>query len=385
MLKRPMYCTRQRLSSPSPRPCGERVGVRGLSASPNRGEGPLIPTFSPRAGRRSSGGAVTLDPHDRFLKRALAATFIALLAAAPSPTLAQDSAKPIRVIVATGVGGTADVFMRVLGDEYHKRYGRPFVVENRTGGGMNIGGRACAEAPNDGSTICNLPNTTLTYNRFLYKRLPYDPDRFEPITNPFFNTQLLVASAALGVHSLDELAALSKARPGTLSYTVPSEPLSVFMDWWRARSGADLVRIPFKGGGDAVNGMMSGATPVAFLGIGNWLPHVAVGTVRPLAVDGEQRSPLTPDVPTIRELGYGGDMTRTYFGIVAPPGTPRAIITRLYQEIAAIGRDPEFRRKRLVDVGLEPVFDTPDEFGRYLKEDSVRAERIAKAAGLVPQ
>jgi tripartite-type tricarboxylate transporter receptor subunit TctC len=296
-----------------------------------------------------------------------------------------DPGKPIRVIVATGVGGTADVFMRVLGDEYHRRYGRPFVVENRAGGGMNIGGRACAEAPNDGATICNLPNTTLTYNRFLYKRLPYDPDRFETITNPFFNTQLLVVSSALGVDSLDGVAALSKAKPGTLSYTVPSEPLAVFMDWWRAKSGADLVRVPFKGGGDSVNGMLSGATPVAFLGIGNWLPHVAAGTVRPLAVDGDQRSPLVPDVPTIRELGYGGDMTRTYFGIVAPPGTPRAIVARLSDEFAAIGRDAEFRRKRLVEVGLEPVFDTPDAFAGYLREDRERAERIARAAGLVAQ
>src|ERR1700726_4427067 len=154
------------------------------------------------------------------MTRCFAAAFLAA-AILPCPLPAQDAGKPLRVIVATGVGGTADVFMRGLGDEYHKRYARPFMVENRTGGGMNIGGRSCAEAPADGSTICNLPNTTLTYNRYIYKRLPYDPDRFEPITNPFFNTQLLVTSTALGVKSLDELAKLSKAMPGTLSYTVP--------------------------------------------------------------------------------------------------------------------------------------------------------------------
>jgi tripartite-type tricarboxylate transporter receptor subunit TctC len=316
----------------------------------------------------------------------LAAILVALSStASPAQDLARDSGKPIRVIVATGVGGTADVFMRVLGEEYHRRFGRPFVVENRTGGGMNIGGRACAEAPNDGATICNLPNATLTYNQWLYRKLPYDPERFEPITNPFFNTQLLVVSAALGVKSLDELAALSKAKPGTLSYAVPSEPLSVFMDWWRTTRGADLVRVPFKGGGDSVNGMLSGVTPVAFFGIGNWLPHIAAGTVRPLAVDGDQRSPLVPDVPTIRELGYGADMTRTYFGVVAPPGTPQPAIARLYEQIAAIGRDPEFRRKRLVEMGLEPAFDTPDAFARYLKEDRVRAGRVVKAAGLTQQ
>jgi tripartite-type tricarboxylate transporter receptor subunit TctC len=317
-----------------------------------------------------------------MMRRLALAVLVAML---PALAPAQDRGKPIRVIVATGVGGTADVFMRVLGDEYHRRYGRPFVIETRAGGNMNIGGRACAEAPNDGSTICNLPNAALTYNQFLYKKLPYDPERFEPITNPFFNTQLMVVSTALGVKSFDELAALSKAKPGTLSYAVPSEPLSVFMDWWKARTGADMVRVPFKGGGDSVNSMLSGATPVAIFGIGNWLPHIAAGTVLPLMIDGDHRSPLVPDVPTIRELGYGADMTQTYFALVAPPGTPQPVIARLYEQIAAIGRDPEFRRKRLVEVGLEPVFDPPDAFARFLKEDRARAGRIVKAAGLVPQ
>jgi tripartite-type tricarboxylate transporter receptor subunit TctC len=318
-----------------------------------------------------------------MLRMPVTAVLLMMLSAAAS---AQDVAagKPIRVVVATGAGGTSDVFMRVLGEEYHRRFGRPFVVENRAGGGMNIGGRACAESPNDGSTICHLPNATLSYNQFLYKKLPYDPESFEPITNPFFNTQLLVVGTVLGVKTLDELAALSKAKPGTLSYTVPSEPLSVFMDWWRTKTGADLVRVPFKGGGDSVSGMLSGATPVAFFGIGNWLPHLVAGTVRPLAVDGEHRSPLVPDIPTVRELGYAADMTRTYFGIVAPPGTPQPIIMRFYEQIAAIGRDPEFLRKRVVEVGLEPVFDTPGEFARYLKEDRLRAGRIVKATGVAP-
>ena len=180
------------------------------------------------------------------MRRLALAVLVAML---PALAPAQGRVKPIRVIVATGVGGTADVFMRVLGEEYHRRFGRPFVIETRAGGNMNIGGRACAEAPNDGSTICNLPNAALTYNQFLYKKLPYDPERFEPITNPFFNTQLMVVSTALGVKSFDELAALSKAKPGTLSYTAPSEPLAAFMEWWRTMSGADLVRVPFKGGG----------------------------------------------------------------------------------------------------------------------------------------
>jgi tripartite-type tricarboxylate transporter receptor subunit TctC len=220
-------------------------------------------------------------------------------------------ARPIRALTATSAGGTSDIFMRVMGEEMQKRWGQPIVVENRPGGGMTIGGRACAEAPNDGYTICILPVETLSYNQFLFKKIPYDPVKdFEPVTNPFFNTQVLVAATALSVGSLDELAALSNAKPGTMSYTVPSVPLALFMDHWRQSRGADLVKVPFKGGAEAVNGVLSGTTPVAFFGLANWITHIRAGTVKALAVDGDARSPLLPDVPTLRELGYRGPLTR---------------------------------------------------------------------------
>jgi len=317
---------------------------------------------------------------------------VGLLAAALAlaeivPAAAQDyPIRPIRVLTATSAGGTSDIFMRVIGEEMQKRWRQPIVVENRPGGGMTIGGRACAEAANDGYTICILPAETLAYNQFLFKKIPYDPERdFAPITNPFFNTQVLVAAAALHVSTLAELAALSKAKPGTMSYTVPSVPLALFMERWTKVNDADLVRVPFKGGGEASNGVLSGATPVAFFGLSNWLPHIRAGAVRPLAVDGESRSALLPDVPTLRELGYEGPLTRVYFGIVAPVGTPFSIIATLRNEMARIGGENGFRQKRLIDMGLEPVFDTPDEFARFLKEDRARSERIARESGLVPQ
>src|SRR5215468_12086365 len=129
--------------------------------------------------------------------------------------------RPIRVITANSPGGTSDIFVRALGDELQARLGQPIVVENRSGGGMNIAGRACAEATNDGYNICILPNEVLTLNEFTFKSIPYNPAKdFEPITNCFINTQVLVVSSALGVNSLAELATLSKSRPGTLSYSV---------------------------------------------------------------------------------------------------------------------------------------------------------------------
>jgi len=312
-------------------------------------------------------------------------TLIAAFAAGvlSAPATAQDyPTKPIRVLTATSAGGTSDIFMRVLGDEVQRRWGQPLIVENRPGGSMNIGGKACADAPNDGYTICILPVETLVYNQFVFKSLPFNPEKdFEPITNPFFNTQALVVSTALGVNSLDELAALSKAKAGTLSYTVPSVALQVFIEHWKKQSGADMVRVPFKGGGDAVNGLLTASTPVAFFGLGNFLPHIQAGKLKALAVDGEQRSPLIPDVPTLRELGYKGSLTRVYFGIVAPAGTPKPIIAKLAGEFAKIGADRTFRQKRLIEAGLEPVFDTPDAFGQYLKNDRIASERLVKEAG----
>jgi tripartite-type tricarboxylate transporter receptor subunit TctC len=311
----------------------------------------------------------------------------AALAFGVAPAVAQTyPSKPIKVITATSAGGTSDLFMRVVGDAMHKDWGQPVVIDNRPGGGMTIGGRACAESLNDGYTICILPAETLAYNEFLFKKIAYNPVKdFEPITNPFFNTQVLVVSAKLNVKSLDELAAYSKAHPKTLSYTVPSVPLQLYMDRWKQQTGADMVRVPFKGGGDAVNGLMSGTTPVAFFGLANWVPYIKAGSAVPLAVDGDLRSPLLPNVPTLRELGYKGPLTRVYFGIVAPAGTPKDIVHKLRDELAKIGADPQFRQKNLVERALEPVYDTPEQFAAFLKDDRAISARIVKESGVQPR
>jgi tripartite-type tricarboxylate transporter receptor subunit TctC len=309
------------------------------------------------------------------------------LIGACAPALAEDyPARPIRALTATSAGGTSDVFMRVLGEEIRKRWGQPFVVENRPGGAMNVGGRACADSANDGYTICILPPETLAYNQFLFKQIPFDPEKdFAPVTNPFFATQVMVANATLNVHSLAELVALSKAKPGTLSYTAASIPLIAFMDKWSKATGADIVKVPFRGGAEAVNNVLGGSTPIAFFGLANWISLIRNGTVTAIAVDSKKRSPLLPDVPTLAELGYGDNLTRLYFGIVAPAGTPPPIVHKLRDEFAAIGNDPEFRQKRLIEVGLEPVFDTPEQFASFLKEDRAMSARLVREAGMEPQ
>jgi tripartite-type tricarboxylate transporter receptor subunit TctC len=306
---------------------------------------------------------------------------------APGPALAQDyPARPIRVIVTTSPGGVSDIFLRALAEPLHQRLGQPLVIENRPGGNMIIGARACAEAAPDGYTLCVMPGEPLTYNQFQFKTIPYDPDKsFAPITNFFFITQTLGVSAELKVKSLAELAALSKAKAGTLSYSAPSFSLVAFMEKWKQETGADLVKVPFKGGGDTVNGILSGSTPVGFLGLGNLLAYIRSGMIVPLLSDSEQRSALIPDVTSLGEIGFARDHTRAFFGILAPAATPRPIIDRLRSEIVRIAREPAFQNRHLIERGLEPVFNTPEEFRSFLVADRVRAERIVQAAGLAPQ
>jgi tripartite-type tricarboxylate transporter receptor subunit TctC len=305
----------------------------------------------------------------------------------PSAAVAQDyPAKPIRVIASSAPGGISDLFMRTLGDELTRRWGQPIVIENRVGGGMNIGGRACAEAPPDGATICIMANEVVTYNQYLYKNPGFDAEKsIVPITNLFFLTQMLVVNSSLKVKSLADLAALSKAKPGTLSYSAPAAPLALFVENFNKEHGADLVRVPFKGGGDAVNGVLSGATPITFLGVGNLIPYLQSGMMTGLVVDSDTRSPLYPDVPTLREIGYGGPVTRSYFALYAPIGMPSAFIAKIAAEVRQISSDKAFRDKHLIARGLEPVFGTPEAFAQFLAQDRAEALRVVKDAGLQPQ
>jgi tripartite-type tricarboxylate transporter receptor subunit TctC len=310
------------------------------------------------------------------------------IASAPlAPAFAQDYPnRPIRVIVTTSPGGISDIFVRAIAEPLHKRLGQPVVVENRSGGFMIIGARACAEAAPDGYTLCVMPAEPLTYNMFTQKSLPYDPIKsFQTVTNLFFITQALGVNAKMPVNNLDELAVYSRQKAGTLSYSAPSSSLVYFMESWKERSGADMVRVPFKGGGDTVTNMLNETTPIGFLGLGNFMPYIGAGTIRPILVDSDKRVALIPDVATLSELGFARDHTRAFFGMLAPAGMPRAIVDKVRAEIVAIAREPGFTEKQLTSRGLEPILNMPEEFSAFLATDRIRAEKIVKAAGLGPQ
>ena len=293
--------------------------------------------------------------------------------------------RPVKIITDVGTGGTYDNFARTLAEELHKRWGEGVIVDPRPGGNAIIGSRACAEAPPDGHTLCIISNQGLVANEFLYKKLPYSPASFVPITNLFFNTQVIVVSGSLGVKSLDELAALAKAKPGTLNYIVPGTFQRVFFDRFNKRHGTDLVAIPFKGGGDVLTGLLSGVTPIAFIGGANFAPYVKEGRMVALAVDAVERSPLFPDAPTMAELGYADSMPRIYLALLAPAGTPSPIVAKVYDDVAAIMKEPEFRKRHVTDRGLAAVVDTPARFAEFLERDRAMTGAMLKEAGFAPQ
>ncbi len=305
----------------------------------------------------------------------------------PIQLMAQDyPTRPVRVIATSSAGGTSDIFMRALADELHKGLGQPFIVENRPGGAFNIGARACAEAAPDGYTLCIIPGEPLVFNQFLFKSLGFDPENgFEPVTQLFFITQTLVVSGALNVKTLPELIALSKAKPGTLSYSTAAVPLGVFIERLKKDTGADLVRVPFRGGGEAVTALLNGSVPVGFYGIANVRSQLEGGTVAGLLVDSDQRSPLFPAIPTIPEAMGKAFAGRSYFGLLAPAKTPKPIVARLQEAVARITAEPGFRSRNFIERGLEPVSSTPEGFARFIKEDRVASEQIVKESGLQPQ
>jgi tripartite-type tricarboxylate transporter receptor subunit TctC len=299
---------------------------------------------------------------------------------------AQDwPTRPVRIIIPLGPGGGGDVFTRLLAEELHKSLGQPFIVENRPGGGLNIGTRACAESAPDGYTLCVLSGEPVIYNQFLFKNLPFNPEKdFAPITGLFINSNALVANASLNVKTIPELVAFAKDRPGTLSYGSFSFVLVYFMDKLNKQHGIDIVRVPFRSGNEVVNAVLAGTTPIAFLGLSNMVPQVKSGRIQAIALNSIARSPLFPDVPTLKEA-TGEDYPPPWFGLFAPAGTPKPIIDKVQAEVARIAGEPAWRQKYFIDRAVEPAVGPTAGFVKFIAENREIAARIAKDSGTQPQ
>jgi tripartite-type tricarboxylate transporter receptor subunit TctC len=306
-----------------------------------------------------------------------------VLIAATLPASADDyPSRPIRAIASQGPGGLSDLFMRALGDQMGQALGTAIVVEDRAGAEGTIGAKACADAAPDGYTICILPGEAIVINPIIQPS-DFDPSqRLVPVARPYYLTQMFAVSAGLNIKSFADLAAQAKAKP--FNYMAPSLSKVAFMEAFNKTNGTDIVRIPFKGGGDAVTAMLTGTAQIAVFGIGNLVSFIRDGKITGLAIDGDTRSPLAPEIPTFKEVGYREHIAATFFGIFAPAGTPKPIVDKLNAAIVAVESKPDFQQKFLINRGLTPVLQSADDFAKELVGDRAEGLAVVKASGLYP-
>ncbi len=297
-------------------------------------------------------------------------------------------AKPIRVIVPFAPGGGVDILTRAVAQELAQRWKQPIVIDNKAGAGSVIGADMVAKAPPDGYTLMATVNQTVVGNRFLYKSLPYDPDKsFEPITMMVVSDQMLLANAALPVNNLKELVALARKEPGKLtygSYGIGSQPHLLY-ETIKVRERIDMLHVPYKGitpkltalaGGE----VMLGSGSVAVAG-----PLIAAGKIKPISVAGTRRVPQYPNVPTTVEQGYSYAQTSIWYALFAPAGTPTPVLDRIRADVQSILADPAFAQTHALSKGLTVVAGDRAQLERTIQEETrVTAEQI-KAAGVTAE
>ena len=295
--------------------------------------------------------------------------------------------KPIRLIVVTAAGGLMDVAARVAAENLDKALGQRLVIENRAGSGGNIGAEAVAKADPDGYTLGLVQLGNIAINPHVYTDMTFDPlvdlIPVAPITS---SAILVVANAKVPANDLKELIALAKKEPGKLSYGSSGNGTAPHLagEMFKAAAGVDILHVPYRGAGPAVNDVVGGHIQLTFVGLGAVRAPVDAGLAKILAVAQPQRLKAAPQYPTSAEAGLPGYEFVTWFGVVAPKGTPAPIIAKLVKHIHAMQDDPEVQRK-LADGGLEALKETPEQFGARMRRDYDRFRDIVKAAKLKPE
>ena len=306
--------------------------------------------------------------------------------AAPGAQTASYPTKPVRFIVPSAVGGGTDIIARAIALKLGESIGQQYLVDNRPGAGQMIGIELAAKSPADGYTIL-MAASTLAINPIMYKKVPYDPVRdFAPITQAATLPNVLVVHPSLPVKSVAELIAYAKAHPGQLNFAsagIGTSP-QMSIELLKSMAGIDMVHIPYKGTAPGVVDVLAGQVLVMAPNLLTALPHIKSGKLRALAVTSVRRSVALPDVPTVAEAGLPGYDSTQWYGVLAPAGTQREIVARLHDEIARALRDAEVG-KRLAADGAEPVGSSPEEFAAFIKSESEKWARVAKAAGIQPE
>lgn len=312
----------------------------------------------------------------RLLCAALCALSVSAFAAYPE--------KPVRLVLPYSPGGGADVTGRPLAHYLGERMGQQFVVENMGGAGGNIAMQTVAHAAPDGYTLVLCLTPQLSVNQSLYKNLPYDPVKdFAPISLIGSAPYFLGVNPNVPAKTFGEFIALARAKPGELSYasTGNGSGLHLAMELVKSMAKIELVHVPYKGGGAALTDVLAGNVPAMFMSYGAGSAYIKSGRVRILAVTSAQRSPLMPDVPPVADTLPGYE-AGAWYAVLAPRGTPPAIVKRLHDEIVELLKANGDLRERFAGDGVRPIGSTPEELAAYAKAETVKWAAVVKRAGV---
>ena len=314
---------------------------------------------------------------------ALAQTAAPSAASSVASSVASYPSKPIRLVVPFPAGGSLDVVARAIGQKLSEAWGQPVIIDNRPGAGGNIGADLVAKSAPDGYTILEGALSTHAVNVSLYSKMPYDPIKdFEPITLVAVTPNVLVLNPSVPVNSVQELIAYAKANPGKLSFGSGSNGSAGHLagELFKTEAGVDMVHVPYKGGAPAMQDLLGGNIQLMFDNLANSMQQVRAGKLKALAVTTAQRSSLVPDLPTLAETGLPGFDIYTWWGFMAPAGTPKEIIVKWNTEVTRILRTPEMKAF-FAQQGAEPAPDTPDQFMALIKGEIPKYAKIVKASG----
>jgi tripartite-type tricarboxylate transporter receptor subunit TctC len=291
--------------------------------------------------------------------------------------------RPIKIIVPFPAGGTADVLPRIVGQKLSEKWGQSVIIDNRPGAGGNIGAEAVAKSPADGYTLLATPPGPLAINQNLYKSLAFEPERFTPITILAAVPNVLAVRSALPAASTQEFIALARQHAGKVTVATQGNGTTSHLTaaMFATQTGAQFIYVPYKGTAPALSDLMGGQVDVFFDNISSSYRQHEAGKVKILAVAGSKRSPLLPKVPTISEAGLPGFDSSTWFGVVAPPGTPPEIAHKINAAIVEVLRLPDVQQK-FIDQGAEAVGNSPKEMTDFMTGERLRWKKVIDSANV---
>ena len=306
--------------------------------------------------------------------------------AALAPALAAAQAFPTRqisIIVPYSPGSTSDLLPRAIAPLLSQSMGVPVVVENRPGAGGNVGAAVVAKGEASGHTVLMAPSAILATNQWLYKEMPYDPQKdLAPVINAATTPNMMVVHPGVPASNLKELIALAKAKPGALSFASGGNGTTSHLcgELLKTTAQVDLVHVPYKGPAPAAQDLLAGRVPLMCDNFSNVINHVRAGRLRPIALTAMARHPQAPEVPTADESGLPGFEVSVWYGFAVQAATPRPVVQKLNAEIARALRSPA-TRERLDSLGLAIVADSPEEFARFVAAESAKMRKLVQASG----